>query len=247
MGARQVKVSQVTDKYEELGEKYSLDPRDIKLLFLQALSDFFKTDNIEIYGDGIIVDEKYRNIKYQDFGKIISNFNVLCNERSFLKIETYVESLLAREDYIIYAKVVERNDYKYVLQPMLSRNSTLRYVAPITIERQGEKIPENISILPIQIQSRSRKRNDNNTLSYSAKLFSAGLAKVHLAMVLKKLEEKYRVVVALEVKTYMNGRVYIVNRGKNKKLSYKIVSYVVNYFKNFSVVACIKTKIDRSA
>jgi hypothetical protein len=244
---RQVKISQVTDKYEELGEKYSLDPRDIKLLFLQALSSFFKTDNIEIYSDGLIVDGTYRNIKYENFGKVISIFNILCNERSFQKIETYVESLLAKEDYIIYASVIERDDYKYVLQPMLSRKNKLVYIAPITIEREGEKIPDTISILPIQIQSSSRKRNENNTLFYTAKLFSSGLAKVHLSRVLKNLEEKYKVLVFLEVKTFKNGRVYIINRGENKKLSYKIISYVVNYFKNFNVIACIKTKIDRSA
>lgn len=191
--------------------------------------------------------KKYYNIRTEAFSKVLTYFNKECNRRGNKKIEAYVEAILAENNYVIYGKVVERSDYGYTLQPMLSKNQPVRYMAPIKIDRtDGARIPDGINLLPIEIKKNTKQRNeDTNLLHYKASFFSRKLAEVHLANQVQRLKDSYKVHTCLKVSHYRDGMLNIKDCSEKRELHFKIISYVVNYFKKFQVKAMIKTKIQR--
>jgi hypothetical protein len=236
-----IRVNQVVDRFSDVAKKYDLDPRDAKLLFIEALAEFYGTNNIILYGEGIKVNDRYRNIRYKDFEKIIKTYNLLCQDRSYYKISNFVSTVLFKNEHIIYSKVIERGDYHYVLQPMLSKDTPLRYIEPIKIERIGIDIPEKIAILPIEIYPSSKRHLKNsNKVAYNAMLFSRKLASHHLDKLTDRMKERFKVHVDLEVKGLKGNKLFIQNRAKEKNLSPDIIRHIVNYFRNFKVHACIK-------
>lgn len=245
---QRIRVNQVTERFSDIGKKYDLDPRDAKLLFIEALTEFYGTNNIMLFGEGIKVNERYRNIRYKDFEKIIKIYNGLCQDRSYYKLSNFVSTVLDKNDHIVYSKVLERGDYHYTLQPMLSKDTPLRYMTPIQIERTGIDIPEKITILPIEIYPSSKRYLKNsNKIAYNARLFSEKLASHHLEKLTKRMKEKFKVHVNLEVKGLKGDKLFIVNRAKDKNLNTAIVRHIVNYFKNFKVQVYLKVPPQKGA
>lgn len=207
-------------------------------------------ENVKAVGDSNAAPrykKKYYNIRTEQFSKVLAYFNKECNRRGSKKIEAYVDAILAENNYIVYGKVIERSDYHYVIQPMLSKRQPIRYMAPIHIDRvDGARIPENIRLLPIEIIKNSKKRNnDTNLLHYKASFFSTKLAEVHLINQMNRLKDNYKVHTMLKVAHYDNGILTIKDCSDKKELHFKIIGYFLNYFKRFQVKAIIKTKIIR--
>jgi len=190
---------------------------------------------------------KYYNLRKDKFSKLLAYFNRECIRRGNKKIESYVDAILAENDYIIYGKIIERSDYHYVVQPMLSKNQPIRYIAPIRIERtDSARIPDEINILPIEIRRNTKQRDkDLNILNFKANFFSRKLAEVHLHMQIERLKKDYKIYTNLKVTHYDDGKLYIKDCSEKKELYFRIVGYFVDYFKRFGVKAIIKTKMRR--
>lgn len=246
--SKRVDITSVTEQYGAIADKFLLEARDVEFIFYQTLCTFFDSSDVAIESEGVRINGKYRNIRHADFGKIISNFNIECNNRSFYKKESYVLSFFAANNNVVYGKIVDRDSYSYTFQPMLSKDSKLRYVAPIRIERDGEMIPGYISTLPIEIYPASIRRNEKkNLLSFNAKILTKRTADVHLKRVTKKLEKEFGVLAQVVFKNYdfKKDTLYLKDVSKNRKLHYAIVKYYMKYFGMFGVKTVIDTKIVR--
>ena len=155
-------------------------------------------------------------------------------------MKSYLTVFFAERGRIVYAKVEERGDYHYTLRLMLSKETPLRYVAPIRIERNGEKFPESLQMVPVEVLP-SMFEIRNNMFWYKVHLFSKRLAKFHLNILQKKLFEKYHIMVRLEAGGYSSsGRFLQIKNRTGVKLNPMIITYVANYFKTFGVTAAIK-------
>lgn len=246
--SKRVDITSVTEQYGAIGKKFLLEARDVEFIFYQTLCTFFDASDVAIESEGVRINGKYRNIRFDDFGKIINNFNIECNNRSFYKKESYVLSFFATNNNVVYGKIVDRDSYSYTFQPMLSKGSELRYVSPIKIERDGEMIPEYISMLPIEIYPASIKRNEKkNLFGFSAKILTKRTAEVHLKRVSKKLEKEFSVLTQIVFKSHDHKKdvLYLKDVSKSRKLHYAIVKYYMKYFGMFGVKTVIDTKIVR--
>jgi len=246
--SRRVDITGVTEQYGAIAKKFLLEARDVEFIFYQTLCAFFDASDVTIESEGVRINGKYRNIRFDDFGKIINNFNIECNNRSFYKKESYVLGFFAANNNVVYGKIVERDSYSYTFQPMLSKDSELRYVAPIRIERDGEKIPDYISMLPIEIYPASIRRNEKrNLFSFTAKILTKRTAEVHLVRISKKLEKEFGVLTQITFKSHdhRKGILFLKDTSKNRKLHYAIIKYYMKYFGMFGVKTVIDTKIVR--
>jgi len=246
--SKRVDITSVTEQYGAIAEKFLLEARDVEFIFYQILCTFFDSSDVAIESEGVRINGKYRNIRFNDFNRIINDFNIECNNRSYYKKEAYILSLLAANNNVLYGKIVDKDSYSYTFQPMLSKESELRYVSPIKIERNGEHIPDYISTLPIEIYPASIRRNaKKNLFGFSAKILTKRTLKVHLGRIEKRLKKDFNVVVQINVKNYdhKNGVLYLKDVSKTKKLHYAIIKYYMKYFTMFGIATKIDTNIIR--
>jgi hypothetical protein len=130
---------------------------------------------------------------------------------------------------------------------MATKQEILKYIEPIYIERtDGTVIPEHIQILPIELKVRSKQQDtQNKMLAYKADYMSKNLAQLHLEKIIKELNQKNTAPIALRVSYYRDGTLYIKDTSKERRLHYRLVMHIVNYFNQFQVKAIVKTQMDR--
>jgi len=245
---KKVDINSVTEQYASIAEKFILDARDVEFLFLKTLCDFFGTSDVAIESEGVRIDGKYRNIRFADFGKIINKLETECNNRSFSKKEAYILSFFAANRNVVFGKIVSSDSYSYTLKVMLSKDSMLRYTEPIRIERNGESIPDFISVIPIEILPLTIGRNpEKNIFNFKAKILTSKTIEVHLARITKNLEKNFKASVRIELKYYdrQRGIIYLKDVGDERVLHFAIVKYYMRYFGMFGVKTIIDTEIKR--
>lgn len=243
-------LEQLQNSYKELASQYNLDPRDIEMLLLESLIVYYGSENITFVGKGIAVEKKgrikYYNIQSFVHKKMMEYFAASCNQRRLRKNSLYLEKLLSKNNYVIYGKVDKRDSQGYTVLPMRSKNEFLEWMEPIYIKRKESVIiPEYIQLLPIELKPMSRYFTRTYKIGYKADYLNRNLCDFHLSTIVEELKSQYRIIVYLKGQYYKNGFYSIKDMGENKELQYKIVNYVVNYFKQFQVKAVIKTKMIR--
>jgi len=245
---KKVDIKSVTEQYASIAEKFILDARDVEFLFLKTLCDFFSTSDVAIESEGVRIDGKYRNIRFADFGKIINKLEIECNNRSFFKKEAYILSFLAANGNVVFGKIVASDSYSYTFKVMLSKNSVLRYVEPIIVERNGESIPDFISIIPIEVLPLTiGKIPEKHTFSFKAKILTPKTIEAHLLRIVKNLEKNFKASVRIKLKYYnqQKGIIYLKDEGDEKMLHFAIIKYYMRYFGMFGVKTIIDTEIKR--
>lgn len=237
--------------FAELAEKYMLDIRDIKLILIESLVLAYGCEDLEIVKEGIVLRRdgklRYYNIRSYIFKQVMQYFDLECNRRGAKKISHYVETILSRNNYMLYGSIEYRDDYGYEVQPMLTKDEPLMQIDPIYIEiLDGAKIPEYMQIIPIELIANSKQYTENkNTMQYKASYMSKNLCIFHLDRLMVEMRDVFGVYVELKVMTYKNGEVYIKDLNRERALHYKIVTHIVSYFSQFGVKAIVKTKMLR--
>lgn len=235
-----VRLNELDAYYKEISKKYGLDFKDVKLIFVEALICFFRTEDVFLFSEGVLVRGKYLNVKGKDFDKIIDIFNMLCIERTRVKLKHYLTIFFAERGRIVYARIEERSDYHYTVRLMHSKETPLRYVAPIKIERNGERFPENMKMVPVEVFP-GKYQMEKNLFRFEVQLFSKKLAGFHLKLLEKKLYERYSISVKLEIALYAASvKLLRIKNRTGIHLNGAIVTYIVNYFSTFGVKVDIR-------
>jgi hypothetical protein len=242
-----LRLNELTNNYAEIAKKYALEYRDVEMLFVEALIYFFGTEDVFIVSEGVEVKGKYRNIKFKDFKAIASLFNDLCVARAKVKVKIFLTVFFAERQRIVYAKVIDRSDYSYTLRLMISKDTPLRYVDDLVVEREGEKIPDWMQLLPVEVfpSTLYSESDEDNKFKCKVAFFNERLAEYHLNKLLAKLRDKFNIHLDIQIKMYYRKDriLHMKNVGQNKELDFSIVRQIKNYFNEFNVTIALKTKI----
>lgn len=238
-----VDLQKVRDVYEALAQKYDLTLVEVEMYFLETLIEFFKTSDLYLTGSGLMVEGKYRNVKKEDFKRIKDNFMFKCNAVSKKKSVQLLKTTLASNNRVMYGKIIEDRGYSYLIQPMKSKTEEYSAICAVDIPKKGFTVPEFITILPIWVNIRTI-RVDENKIKFMAKLFTHETLSLHLERVLENMR-KNGVVLDIKVQFVKDDLLILINKSSIEPTK-KMINQVLNYFRQFGFVChLIRRKGDK--
>jgi len=256
-------ISNIRAAYKEISDMYSMREMDVERIFLEAVGNYFKTDEYWFSGDGLFVQGRtnvqeetepkhrshlgYKSLRKREFKELYDLFISMVKRENLDKVQEYIEGVLHANDNILYCEKIAHNkkDGVYVLQPLLSKEKTLESLVVIVKDKKsktgkGIEFPKFIKRIPIHI-SKVRRNKRSISLQHALKaeglIMNKELAQYHLNILNKTFKKKYDV--DLNLVTKATSLFNKIEYHADFKLPLPVIHEVGNYFRSFNAEAYI--------